>query len=133
METEGEKYMHITLSFKEDHVDEDTLKAITKEFKDFAMMAYLDEELSFYAEAHLPKIKTYIDKSTGETVKRKPHIHVIIPEKNLASGKRLEPFGLVRKNEHFIDAFQEITNEKYQLASPKHHVLTAFTTTISSH
>ncbi|WP_150137777.1 LPD7 domain-containing protein [Candidatus Enterovibrio escicola] len=133
METEGEKYMHITLSFKEDHVDEDTLKAITKEFKDFAMMAYLDEELSFYAEAHLPKIKTYIDKSTGETVERKPHIHVIIPEKNLASGKRLEPFGLVRKNEHFIDAFQEIINEKYQLASPKHHVRTAFTTTISSH
>ncbi|EMC9392157.1 relaxase [Vibrio parahaemolyticus] len=127
METEGEKYLHVTLSFKEDHIDESTLNAVTQEFKAFAMKAYQDNEYTFYAEAHLPKIKSYVDKSTGETVERKPHIHVVIPEKNLVTGKRLEPLGLVKNNEHFIDAFQEITNEKHQLASPKHHVRTTFT------
>ncbi|EOC1853657.1 LPD7 domain-containing protein [Vibrio parahaemolyticus] len=127
METEGEKYLHITLSFKEDHIDNDTLLAITQEFKAFAMTAYQEDEYAFYAEAHLPKIKSYMDKATGDTIERKPHIHVVIPERNLASGKRLEPFGLVKKNEHFIDAFQEVINEKYQLASPKHHVRTTFT------
>ncbi|MCF9846254.1 relaxase, partial [Vibrio parahaemolyticus] len=91
---------------------------------------------AFYAEAHLPKIKTYLDQATGESVERKPHIHVVIPQKNLLTGKRLEPFGLVEKNEHYIDAFQEATNEKYQLASPKHHVRSTFTnesTIISRH
>lgn len=81
METEGEKYLHVTLSFKEDHIDESTLNAVTQEFKAFAMKAYQDNEYTFYAEAHLPKIKSYVDKSTGETVERKPHIHVVIPEK----------------------------------------------------
>ena len=126
METDGQRYLHITLSFKEDHIDNATLKAITEDFKDFSMKAYQDDEYSFFAEAHLPKIKTYMDKSTGETVERKPHIHVVIPETNLLSGKRLEPFGLVKNNEHYIDAFQEITNEKYNLASPKHHVRSNF-------
>ncbi|WP_337913653.1 LPD7 domain-containing protein [Vibrio cholerae] len=136
MEGDAQRYLHITLSFKEDHIDEATLHAITQDFKAFAMTAYQEEEYAFYAEAHLPKIKSYVDKSTGETVERKPHIHVVIPQKNLLTGKRLEPFGLVEKNGHFIDAFQEVSNEKYQLASPKHHVRTTFTnesTIISRH
>ncbi|PKF50228.1 LPD7 domain-containing protein [Enterovibrio nigricans] len=136
MDTEGEKYLHITLSFKEDHIDEATLNAVTHDFKAFAMKAYQGEEYAFYAEAHLPKIKTYVDKSTGETVERKPHIHVVIPRKNLVDGKRLEPFGFDKQNDRYIDAFQEVTNEKYQLASPKHHVRTTFTnesTIISRH
>ncbi|EJE8516227.1 relaxase [Vibrio parahaemolyticus] len=136
MDTEGEKYLHITLSFKEDHIDEATLNAVTQDFKAFAMKAYQDDEYAFYAEAHLPKIKTYVDKSTGETVERKPHIHVVIPRTNLVDEKRLEPFGFDKQNERYIDAFQEVTNEKYQLASPKHHVRTTFTdesTLISRH
>ncbi|ELC3210106.1 hypothetical protein RI848_004720 [Vibrio parahaemolyticus] len=127
METEGQRYLHVTLSFKEDHIDESTLNAVTQEFKAFAMKAYQDNEYTFYAEAHLPKIKSYVDKSTGETVERKPHIHVVIPQTNLLTGKRLKPFDYDKQNERYIDAFQEITNEKYQLASPKHHVRTTFT------
>ncbi|EIK4811122.1 relaxase [Vibrio parahaemolyticus] len=136
MEGDAQRYLHITLSFKEDHIDEATLNAVTQDFKAFAMKAYQDDEYAFYAEAHLPKIKTYLDQATGESVERKPHIHVVIPQKNLLTGKRLEPFGLVEKNEHYIDAFQEATNEKYQLASPKHHVRSTFTnesTIISRH
>ncbi|WP_188012746.1 LPD7 domain-containing protein [Photobacterium damselae] len=127
MDTEGQRYLHITLSFKEDHVDNSTLREISDEFKSFAMKSYQDDEYVYYAEAHLPKIKTYTDRSTGETVERKPHIHVVIPETNLITEQRLEPFGLVRNNEHYIDAFQEVINEKYQLASPKIHVRTTFT------
>lgn len=136
MEGDAQRYLHITLSFKEDHIDEATLNAVTQDFKAFAMKAYQDDEYAFYAEAHLPKIKTYVDKSTGETVERKPHIHVVIPQKNLQTGKRLKPFDYDKQNDRYIDAFQEVTNEKYQLASPKHHVRTTFTdesTLISRH
>ncbi|KOE79461.1 relaxase [Vibrio alginolyticus] len=136
MEGDAQRYLHITLSFKEDHIDETTLNAVTQEFKAFTMKAYQDDEYAFYAEAHLPKIKSYVDKSSGETVERKPHIHVVIPQKNLLTGKRLKPFDYDKQNDRYIDAFQEVTNEKYQLASPKHHVRTTFTdesTIISRH
>lgn len=136
METDAQRYLHITLSFKEDHIDEATLKAVTDDFKAFAMKAYREEEYAFYAEAHIPKIKTYQDKSTGELVERKPHIHVVIPQTNLVTHQRLKPFDYEKHNAHYIDAFQEVTNEKYSLASPKEHVRSTFTdesTLISRH
>lgn len=33
MNTNAERYLHITLSFKEDHIDNETLSNITSEFK----------------------------------------------------------------------------------------------------
>lgn len=119
MDNKGEKYLHITLAFKEDYLPEETLQKITTEFKAFALHAYEDDEYNFYAEAHLPKVKSYVDKSTGEIVDRKPHIHIVIPEVNLKTGKKLEPFGMVDNNKKYIDAFQEVINDKYSLASPK--------------
>lgn len=127
MDTKGEKYLHITLSFKEDHLSPDTLRNIALEFKQFSMQAYGTDEYCFYAEAHLPKIKTYQDKETGELIERKPHIHVVIPKINTDTGKRLDPFELVKQQERYIDAFQEIINEKYQLASPKIHTRDNYT------
>ncbi|MGR5465482.1 relaxase, partial [Photobacterium damselae] len=126
-DTEAERYLRLTLSFKEDNVPQEILEAVTKDFEAFALAAYRPDEYQFYAEAHLPKIKSYIDKKTGEIVERKPHIHVVIPETNLITGKRTEPFGLVRQNTHYIDAFQEVANEKYGLASPKVNLRTDFT------
>src|SRR5579863_2297814 len=76
---DGEKYFHITLSFKEDYIPKETLNNIAMEFRDFYFKAYTDEEICFYAEAHLPKIKSYRDRSTNEIVERKPHIHVVVP------------------------------------------------------
>lgn len=119
MSNKGERYLHVTLAFKEDYVSSDVLKKISDDFKKFALRAYDDDEYNFYAEAHLPRIKSYVDKSTGEEVDRKPHVHIVIPEYNLKTGKKLEPFGLVDNNKRYIDAFQEITNEKYSLLSPK--------------
>lgn len=127
MESKGQRYLHITLAFKEDHIDNDTLKAITQDFKAFAFKAYDDDEYNFYAEAHLPKIKSYVDKSTGESIERKPHIHVVIPQVNLKTNNRLMPFGYEKNNLEYVDAFQEVINEKYGLASPKIHVRDSFT------
>ena len=58
MGKEGERYLHITISFKEDSVDPDVLRNIASDFKQFAMVAYEADEFNFYAEAHLPKIKS---------------------------------------------------------------------------
>ncbi|KUZ76887.1 LPD7 domain-containing protein [Burkholderia ubonensis] len=122
-----ERYLSITLSFKEDHVDRETLLQIAREFEAFAMHAYRPDEYCFYAEAHLPRVKSYIDQSTGELIERKPHIHVVIPKRNLISGQSLRPFGFDKHNTHFIDAFQEHINAKYGLASPKDNRRTTLT------
>lgn len=119
MDNDGEKYLHITLAFKEDEIDRATLEGIADDFRQFAFSAYEPDEYSFYAEAHMPKVKSYTHEKTGEFVERKPHIHIVVPKKNLLSGQHLNPFGVVDKNERFIDAFQEHVNNKYGLASPK--------------
>lgn len=122
-----DRYLSITLSFKEDHVDRETLFKIARDFEAFALHAYRPDEYCFYAEAHLPRIKSYINKSTGELVERKPHIHIVIPKRNLISGHTLRPFGFDKQNLHFIDAFQEHTNATYGLASPKDNRRTLLT------
>ncbi|KVW77427.1 LPD7 domain-containing protein [Burkholderia ubonensis] len=127
IESKGERYHTITLSFKEDEIDRATLAAIVKDFEAFALSAYRPDEYSFYAEAHLPKIKSYVNRKTGEPVERKPHIHIVIPNVNLLSGRTMLPFGKVSQNEAFIDAFQEHINHKYGLASPKDNRRTEFT------
>lgn len=127
MDTEGERFLHVTLSFKEDEVDIETLRAINEDFREFTFAAYGDDEFDIYSEAHLPKIKSYINKQNGEFVERKPHIHFGIPKVNLVSGGGLNPFGMVDKNKEFIDAFQEYVNAKYGLASPKDNRRIKFT------
>ncbi|WP_235527620.1 LPD7 domain-containing protein [Burkholderia sp. Leaf177] len=114
-----DRYLSVTLSFKEDEVSRETLLAITEEFRAFVSAAYRPDEINFYAEAHLPKVKSYLDDASGKLVERKPHIHVVIPKTNLISGGHLEPLGFVKSNIDFIDAFQEHINAKYGLASPK--------------
>lgn len=114
-----DRYLSVTMSFKEDDVSRETLLAITEEFRAFVSAAYRPDEINFYAEAHLPKVKSYLDDASGKLVERKPHIHVVIPKTNLISGGHLEPLGFVKSNIDFIDAFQEHINAKYGLASPK--------------
>lgn len=119
MSSNEERYNHYTLSFAEDHISPELAKKIAEEFKSFALSAYRDDEFCFYAEMHNPRIKSYTDKSTGEAIERKPHIHIVVPKMNLASGTYLNPFGLLRHNIKFMDAFQEHINLKYDLVSPK--------------
>lgn len=113
-----ENYHHVTISFKEDYVSQEDLQKAVKEFERFLKAAYKDEEINFYAEAHIPKIKSYKSKS-GELVIRKPHIHIVIPNVNMLTGKYIEPFGYIENNTHYIDSFQELLNQKNGFASPK--------------
>ena len=119
MDSEGERYLHVTLSFKEDNLLPELMRTITERFRTFALAAYAEDEYCYYAEAHLPRIKSYVNRATGDFVERKPHIHVVIPTINLLSGRRLDPFGLVKQAEIYYDAFQEAINCEFGLASPK--------------
>ncbi|EET2715030.1 MobB relaxase/mobilization protein [Escherichia coli] len=117
-----DRYLTFTLSFKEDEVGQENLSAITQEFKSFLMTAYESDEFNFYAEAHLPKIKTMEDKKTGELLDRKPHIHIVIPRKNLLTGNEMNPVGSYKQNEKYLEAFQEYINQKYRLESPRDNI-----------
>lgn len=123
----SENYKHFTLSFREDSVDRATLLAITQEFEAFAFAAYKEGEYNFYAEAHIPRIKSYTNAQDGGFVERKPHIHIVIPKLNLLSGQILNPLGMTDHNVEFIDAWQEHINAKYGLASPKDNRRVTFT------
>lgn len=127
MDTAAERYLTITLSFKEDEVSRDVLEAITRDFEAFTFSAYRKDEYAFYAEAHVPRLKSYADRKSGEPIERKVHIHFVVPAVNLLTGRRLEPFGKVDQQTRFLEAFQEHANAKYGLASPKDNRRVAFT------
>lgn len=120
-----ERYLHITLSFREDEISNDTLQNIVEDYRELLMSAYADDEFNFYAEAHLPKIKQIKDERTGEMIDRKPHVHIVIPEVNLLTLNKLSPVGLVEKHERYLDSIQEFINHKYNLETPKDHVRNA--------
>lgn len=118
-----QRYLHITLSFREDELNNDILYSIVSDYKNLLMSAYSDDEYNFYAEAHLPKIKSIEDQKTGKMIERKPHIHIVIPEINLLSNNKLLPTGYADtinvKNIQYLDSIQEYINYKYNLESPK--------------
>ena len=137
-ETEAERYDHITLSFKENDISPEVLKAIAADFKEFIGAAYAEDEIYLYAEAHMPKTATEQKWNTEtkkyETVARHPHIHFVIPKTNMVTGERVSVFEMLSakyagkdKTMDFIDAFQETINQKYGLASPKENRRTEFT------
>lgn len=116
-----QKYLHITLSFKEPHIDQEILQNIDNEFRQFIFVACREDEFAYYSEAHLPKIKALRDINGDEYV-RFPHIHVVLPEYNLYTGKRDNPLGKIENITHYINSFQELVNQKYGLESPKDNV-----------
>lgn len=126
LDPEHERYQHITIAFKEDNIPDEILKSIVEDFRQFAFSAFGAKEYHLYAEAHIPKITSYVNRRTGDFVERKPHIHLVVPNANLLTmsesnpqGNKLGLFGNVKQQIKFIDAFQEHINNKYGLASPK--------------
>jgi hypothetical protein len=113
-----ENYLHITLSFGERDLKEEKIIEAYRDYKRSIMSAYSDDEFNVYAEIHYPKIKSYRDKKTGDLIERFPHVHMVIPQKNLVSDKALNPFGLYSSNIKFHDAIQETVNRKHELESP---------------
>lgn len=127
MDGEGDRYKHITLAFKEDAIAPENLRAVVEDFRKFLLSAFREDEVCFYAEAHLPRLKSYIDRKTGDVVERKPHVHIVVPMVNLLSWKRADPVGFYEQSERFFEAFQEHANKKYGFASPKENRRTVFT------
>lgn len=125
--TDASRYMNVTLSFKEDELPREVLAEIVRDFEAFMFAAYRPDEYSFYAEAHVPRLKSYPDRKTGDLVERKVHIHVVVPALNRLTGRRLDPFGKVDQQTRFLEAFQEHVNAKYGLASPRDNRRVAFT------
>ena len=113
----ADRYDHFTLSFKEEYIDENSLRNIDKEFKQFITAAFGDE-FYYYSEAHLPKIKRLQDFH-GEYYERFPHIHIVIPKYNLYLDKKENPLGWHNRIIPYIDAFQDYINAQYHLANPK--------------
>ncbi|WP_151639019.1 LPD7 domain-containing protein [Noviherbaspirillum aerium] len=116
---DGEKYLHLTLSFSEIGLSPEKMKEVLDDYMQNLMPAFLPEEYLYYAEAHRAKIKGYMNETTGEWIARLDHIHLVIPNINLMSGKALNPLGRVQKNKIWLDALQEDINRRHQLVSPK--------------
>ncbi|PLX68225.1 MAG: hypothetical protein C0602_08540 [Denitrovibrio sp.] len=132
-------YLHITLSFGEEmyeklgvkpngdqednEFDIGIMKKIAEEAKRFFSAGFKVDDVNVYAEAHIPRLRSYKDKTTSEEVRRYPHIHMIIPQVHLPSGNKLIRCEKTKKDEREMveanDAFKELINIKYGLTSPK--------------
>lgn len=121
----GDKYDHITLSFSESYVSDEMLQVAAQEFRDHVLSAWPETErhrIAFYAEAHRPKILSYINSESGEQVERLTHIHIGLGKHDLLTGKSIEPLGYLgpsSDNLKYLDAWQESFNARYGFSSPK--------------
>lgn len=123
------RYLHITLGFSEDftyaedcadnEVNFKKMREVTQAYRDTLMSAYDPSEYAFYAEAHIPKVTHEINESTGEYNKRLPHVHIVIPMRNLENGKYLNPFGYGKATMDYAEAIQEKINADFKLKSPQ--------------
>ncbi|AIW17487.1 LPD7 domain-containing protein [Vibrio tubiashii] len=113
-----DNYLHITLSYAERDLSEDKIIDSYNQYKKLLMSAYGEDEYNVYAEIHHPKVKSYVDKKTGEVVERFPHVHMVIPKRNMITGKSINPFGRYTDNIKYHDAIQETVNRTHQLESP---------------
>ncbi|RYZ66631.1 MAG: hypothetical protein EOP09_12380 [Proteobacteria bacterium] len=75
--------------------------------------------MNVYSELQRPRTKKVLNKTTGEWHERLDHIHYVIPQKNLVTGKKENPVGYFEHNIEFFEAIQELANIKFGLASPK--------------
>lgn len=121
----GDKYDHITLSFAESHVSDEMMLLAVTEFRDHALAAWPESErhcIAFYAEAHRPRMLSYISSETGERIERLTHIHIGLGKHDLLTGAAIEPLGFLgpgSDNLKYIDAWQESFNARHGFASPK--------------
>lgn len=122
IKSKKDRYFHITLAFKEDFIEPDILEKINQEFKDYFLHSYTADEINYYAEAHLPKIKSYFSAKDNTLIERKPHIHIVIPRTNLFNGNSFNPS--IKHITKYVDAFQEYINARYGLESPKDNLRT---------
>ncbi|WP_434077468.1 LPD7 domain-containing protein [Pseudomonas aeruginosa] len=118
-DTGQERYLHISLSFNEPDVTEEDLREVFQQYKKEFMAAYGDDEYNIYAEIHWPKVKEAYNHNTEQMEPRYPHVHVVIPKKNLVTGGFLNPAGMHEQHVKYLDAIQEKLNRDNGLSSPR--------------
>ena len=104
-----DNYKHIVLSFNEDELNEQTMRDIVNDFVKMYMHAYKDTEYTYYAEAHIPKIKI---NSNGE--ERRGHIHIFIHKYSIELDRRLR-FLTHPKRRKEINLIKHYLIKKYNL------------------
>lgn len=119
MNVAGQKYLHLSFSVKERDLSIEKFREIDEFIREKITAAYQPGELNVYSELQRPKIKNVLNKTTGEWHERLDHIHYVIPQKNLVTGKKENPVGYFEHNIEFFEAIQELANIKFGLASPK--------------
>jgi len=122
------KYLHISLSFAEKftnsnnpepgEINLDLMQKALSQYKEDLMAAYEPDEYVFYAEAHIPKVTHDIHAQTGELIERLPHIHIVIPLRNIATDNYMNPLGYGEMNIPFHHAIQEKINNDFGFKSP---------------
>jgi hypothetical protein len=122
------RYLHITLGLAERFTAADVcgpgevnlakLVAITEAYRTALMSAYDRREYAWYAEAHIPKVSHELHETTGEYVERLPHVHIVLPMRNLEDGRYLNPFGHGLSTIDYAQAMQEAVNAQFGLRSP---------------
>ncbi|WP_156516864.1 LPD7 domain-containing protein [Delftia sp. GW456-R20] len=137
------RYLHITLGFSErfttasvcgpGEVNLDKMRTVVDEYREMLMAAYEPYEYCWYAEAHVPKVTHDIHATTGEAVERLPHIHIVLPMRNLADGKYLNPAGFSQHNIKYEQAMQEVLNIRHALRSPLDSMRTEPVTALAKH
>lgn len=116
-----DRYLHITMSFKEKDIKSDTIKESVNDFVSMTMAAYKKDEFNYYAEIHHPRLKNIYNSETNEMDERLTHVHIVIPKRNLLSSTRLNPMGNYMHNVEYMEAIQEKVNNDYSFESPKYN------------
>ena len=119
VDKDQDRYLHISMSFNEPDVTEEKMIEVFGQYKRELMHAYKDDEFNMYAEIHWPKIKEAYNHKTNKMEPRFPHIHIVIPKKNLLTGGFLNPVGLHEQSLKYFDAIQEKLNRENGLTSPR--------------
>lgn len=122
------RYLHITLGFAErfsaasecgpGEVNLAKMEAVAEAYRELLMAAYSRDEYCWYAEAHVPKVSHDLHASIGEALERLPHVHIVLPMRNLVDGKHLNPAGYSKHNIQYEQAIQEVINQRFGLRSP---------------
>lgn len=114
-----ERYLHITMSFHEPDITEEKMAEVFQQYKRELMTAYGDDEFNIYAEIHWPKIKEAYNHQTERMEPRFPHVHVVLPKRNLLTGGFLDPCSMQQRSVKYFDAIQEKLNRDNGLSSPR--------------
>ena len=122
------RYLHITLGFAEQftaaeecepgQINARVLHEVVDAYREAVMAAYDPSEYMFYAEAHIPKVTHELNARSGDYESRLPHVHIVIPMRNLESDRFMNPFGYLM-DMGVPDAIQEQINQRFGLKSPK--------------